>query len=78
MKTFSRIALGWAFCGPLAWTLRPKAHGLATNLQETEEWKKKVSETLQLSISLPLPITHTWQMCKYYKPAKIKPTQNNC
>lgn len=41
VKTFSKIALGWAFCGPLAWTLRPKAHGLAMNLWETEKWEKK-------------------------------------
>lgn len=33
VKTFSRIALGCAFCGPLAWIFRPMAHGLAINLQ---------------------------------------------
>lgn len=40
VKTFSRIALGWAFCGPLAWTLRPKAQGLAINLQQNKEERK--------------------------------------
>lgn len=35
VKTFSRIALDCAFCGPLAWIFRPFAHGLAMNLQ----WK---------------------------------------
>lgn len=60
VKTFSKIALGWAFCGPLAWTLRPKAHGLAMNLQETEEWKKEVSETFQLFTSLLLSISNMW------------------
>ena len=33
VKTFSRIALGCAFCGPLVWIFRPIAHGLAINLQ---------------------------------------------
>lgn len=33
VNTFSKMALGWAFCGPLACILRPKAHGLAINLQ---------------------------------------------
>lgn len=33
VKTFSRIALDWAFCGPLAWIFRPMAHGLAINLK---------------------------------------------
>lgn len=33
VKTFSRMALGCAFCGPLAWIFRPMAHGLAINLQ---------------------------------------------
>lgn len=37
VKTFSRIALDCAFCGPLAWIFRPIAHGLAINLQ----WKDK-------------------------------------
>lgn len=35
VKTFSRIALDCAFCGPLAWIFRPLAHGLAMNLR----WK---------------------------------------
>lgn len=35
VNTFSRIALDWAFCGPLAWIFRPMAHGLAMNLK----WK---------------------------------------
>lgn len=33
VKTFSRIALDCAFCGPLAWIFRPMAHGLAINLK---------------------------------------------
>lgn len=33
VKTFSRIALDCAFCGPFAWIFRPFAHGLAMNLQ---------------------------------------------
>lgn len=38
VKTFSRMAFGWAICGPLAWMLRAMAHGLATNLKK----KKKI------------------------------------
>lgn len=37
VKTFSRMALGCAFWGPLAWIFRPMAHGLATNLQSKYE-----------------------------------------
>lgn len=33
LKTFSRMAFGWAICGPLAWMLRAMAHGLAMNLK---------------------------------------------
>ena len=33
VKTFSRMAFGWAVCGPLAWMLRAMAHGLAMNLK---------------------------------------------
>lgn len=36
VKTFSRMALGCAFCGPLVWIFRPMAHGLAINLQKTD------------------------------------------
>lgn len=37
VKTFSRIALDCAFCGPLAWIFRPFAHGLAMNLQVKDQ-----------------------------------------
>lgn len=50
VKTFSRIALDCAFCGPLAWIFRPMAHGLAINLklkyQDTclDQYRNSISE----------------------------------
>ena len=47
VKTFSRMAFGWAICGPLAWMLRAMAHGLATNLKKK---KKKVILSIAVTV----------------------------
>lgn len=69
VKTFSRMALGCAFCGPLAWIFRPMAHGLATNLQLKDQYTIVSSHTYfghpnyttegGIKVQTPLYITHS-------------------